>query len=58
MKKISEIFKIKNPYDEIVKRQNELLDKNPETPNLAKLAFYCDCEVEDLVKEIKLVQSR
>lgn len=53
MKKLSELFKIKNPYDEAVKKQQDLLDRNPDTPNLAKLAYYCGCEVEDIVKEIK-----
>ena len=51
MKKI--IQKInKNPYDEVVEKQKEMLEKNPNTPNLAKLAFYCQCEVDDIVKEI------
>ena len=54
MKKIIEKLK-KNPYDESLAKQEELLKKNPNTPNLAKLAYYCGCEVEDIVKEIQFI---
>ena len=47
----------RNPYDEVVKKQQDLLDRNPRTPNLAKLAYYCGCEVEDIVKELKDVTA-
>lgn len=54
VKKIIENLK-KNPYDEQIAKQEELLKKNPNTPNLAKLAYYCGCEVEDIVKEIQFI---
>ena len=45
----------KNPYDEVVKSQQDILERNPNTPQLAKLAWFCNCEVEDIVNELKSV---
>ena len=46
---------MKNPYEEIVKEQEDFLAKYPETPNLAKLAYYCGCDVETLAEELQKV---
>ena len=50
------LFKPKeNPYDDAVAKMDELQKENPNTPNLAKLAYYCGCDVEDLVKELEIL---
>ena len=46
-----------NPYEEAYQKQMRLLEKTPDTPNLAKLAYYCGCEVEDLIEEIGKANS-
>ena len=42
-----------NPYDDICAKMDAWLSAHPNTPNLAKLAYYCNCEVDDIIKEIK-----
>ena len=44
-----------NPYDKVVQSQQDILNRNPNTPQLAKLAWFCECEVEDIVNELKSV---
>jgi len=43
----------RNPYDEAYNKAMSLQYRNPDTPQLAKLAYYCGCEVEDIIAELK-----
>ena len=42
-----------NPYDDICAKMDAWLSAHPDTPNLAKLAYYCGCDVDDIIREIK-----
>lgn len=47
-----------NPYEEEYYKRVAFLNKYPATPNLAKLAYYCGCEVSDIIEEIEWATGR
>ena len=50
--------RIKFPFrddslEDEIERRRKWIEKHPGTPNIAKIAYFCGCDVPDIINEIR-----